>query len=56
MKIRIPKTAKANDLLQLFINNADIQTFHEILPTMNEVFISSINHENNSTQFQQAHE
>ncbi len=56
MKIRLPKTAKANDLLQLFINNTDIQTFNEILPTMNEVFISSINNEYNPTQYQQAHE
>lgn len=56
MKIRLPKEAKANDLLQLFIDRTDIQTFHEILPTMNEVFISSVNNENNSTLYQQTHE
>jgi len=56
MKIRLPKDVKANDLLQLFIERTDIQTFHEILPTMNEVFISSINNQNNSTLYQQAHE
>jgi ABC-2 type transport system ATP-binding protein len=56
MKIRLPKEVKANDLLQLFIDRTDIQTFHEILPTMNEVFISSINNQNNSTLYQQAHE
>ncbi len=56
MKIRLPKGVKANELLQQFINETDIQAFNEILPTMNEVFISSINNQNNSTLYQQAHE
>ncbi len=42
LRIRIPNTVKANDLINLFIGKVDIHTFNEILPTMNEVFISSI--------------
>jgi ABC-2 type transport system ATP-binding protein len=42
VKIRIPREINGNELLTAFIGKTQIHTFNEILPTMNEVFISSI--------------
>lgn len=56
LKIRIPKDARANELLNLFIEKAEIKTFNEILPTMNEIFISSIKCKSSSKIHQQNHE
>jgi ABC-2 type transport system ATP-binding protein len=42
LQIRLPKETSSNELLNLFISKYNIIKFNEILPTMNEVFISSI--------------
>ncbi len=42
LKIRVPKETTGNELLTALIDKTYIHTFNEILPTMNEVFISSI--------------
>jgi ABC-2 type transport system ATP-binding protein len=42
LQIRLPKEVTSNELLNLFLSKYNITKFNEILPTMNEVFISSI--------------
>lgn len=56
LRIRIPNDVKANDLITLFIGKADIHSFNEILPTMNEVFISSIKCRSSSKIYQRGNE
>lgn len=56
IRIRLPKGVKGNELLELLIGKAEIHTFYEILPSMNEVFISSIKYKNNPNLYQQEHE
>ncbi len=48
LKIRIPENVTGNELLTTFIGKTEIHTFNEILPTMNEVFISSIKSKSDS--------
>ena len=45
-RIKIPDENDTNKLLQIFMNNARIIKFSEIIPTMNEIFISKVNREN----------
>lgn len=42
LKVRIPADLKSNDLLQCAMSKGDVVAFHEVLPTMNEVFIESV--------------
>ena len=46
LEIKIPDTRTSNDLLQLFMQYADIHAFNEIMPTMNEIFIEQVEHAN----------
>jgi ABC-2 type transport system ATP-binding protein len=48
-EIKIPDTRNANDLLQLFMQYAEIHSFNEIRPTMNEIFIEQVEHANQQT-------
>ncbi|MEI6347826.1 MAG: ATP-binding cassette domain-containing protein [Bacteroidota bacterium] len=48
LHIRIPKERSSNELLKIFLDHTTIHKFNEILPTMNEVFISSIKSKNNA--------
>jgi len=41
-KIRIAEGYHANDLLQVLVPKFNIQSFNEILPTMNDIFISVV--------------
>ena len=51
-EIKIPEVATPNALLQLFSQYADIHSFNEIMPTMNEIFIEQVEQANQ----QQSHE
>ncbi len=42
-KIQIPKQASPNELLKLAIAEVEVHGFTEILPTMNDIFISKVN-------------
>jgi ABC-2 type transport system ATP-binding protein len=42
LRIRIPKDAGPNDLLRALLPHAGIQAFREILPSMDEVFIRTV--------------
>ncbi len=42
LTLRIPAEMKANELLHFFINKSEIITFNEILPSMNEIFIETV--------------
>ena len=42
LRIRIPKDAGPNDLLKALLPHAGIQAFREILPSMDEVFIRTV--------------
>lgn len=42
-KIQIPKHASPNELLKLAIAEVEVHGFTEILPTMNDIFISKVN-------------
>jgi ABC-2 type transport system ATP-binding protein len=46
LEIKIPDTRTSNDLLQLFMQYADIHAFNEIMPTMNEIFIEQVERAN----------
>ena len=41
-EIRIPDTKNSGDLLNLFMQHAEIHSFNEILPTMSEIFIEQV--------------
>lgn len=43
VRIKIPKNASPNDLLQSVISQLEIISFNEILPTMNDIFIQKVN-------------
>ena len=45
-EIKLPEARTANDLLQLFIQHAEIHAFNEIMPTMNEIFIEQVERAN----------
>lgn len=40
--VRIPAGKQTNDLLSVVMNNSEILGFHEILPSMNEIFIEQV--------------
>jgi ABC-type uncharacterized transport system ATPase subunit len=46
LEIKIPDTRTSNDLLQLFMQYAEIHAFNEIMPTMNEIFIEQVERAN----------
>ncbi|MFM7106844.1 MAG: ABC transporter ATP-binding protein, partial [Flavobacteriales bacterium] len=48
--IRIPENLKLNDLLSALIPHIDLQEVHEVIPSMEEIFIQSVQ------QFNQSHE
>jgi ABC-2 type transport system ATP-binding protein len=41
--LKIPKNQTANDLIKLLLSNVNLISFHEILPNMNDIFISYVN-------------
>ena len=49
--IRLPEGKTANDLLDICMRHSNILSFHETLPSMNEIFIEQVEHFN-----QQRHE
>ena len=56
LKIKIKEGYSNNEVLEYFIhNNMQIQEFHEILPSLNEIFIRLIEQGSMSRQFQRAH-
>jgi ABC-2 type transport system ATP-binding protein len=52
-KVRLQNGSTQNDLLGKLISQANILSFNEILPTMNEIFIQTVN---KNTQTQNRHE
>jgi ABC-2 type transport system ATP-binding protein len=46
-KIKLKNGSTPNDLLQKMIPQATLLSFHEILPTMNEIFIQTVNQNKN---------
>lgn len=40
--VRIPAGKQTNDLLSVVMNNSEILGFHEVLPSMNEIFIEQV--------------
>ena len=42
MKIRLNEGRKPNELIQNLLPYAEIQSFHEIIPTMNDIFIRKV--------------
>jgi ABC-type uncharacterized transport system ATPase subunit len=42
LTLKIPVEINANELLHYFINQSEIITFNEILPSMNEIFIETV--------------
>ena len=48
--IRIPESLKLNDLLNALIPHIDLHEVHEVIPSMEEIFIQSVQ------QFNQSHE
>lgn len=42
-RIQIPKTASANQLLKEVMPHVNVHALHEIIPTMNEIFINTVN-------------
>ncbi|MCF8304311.1 MAG: ATP-binding cassette domain-containing protein [Bacteroidales bacterium] len=41
-KIKLPRQGKPNDLLELLISKVTLTGFHEIIPSMNDIFISKV--------------
>jgi ABC-2 type transport system ATP-binding protein len=41
--LKIPKNQTANDLIRLLLSHVNLTSFHEILPSMNDIFISYVN-------------
>lgn len=42
LKIKVTANHKPNDLLSLLIGQSEVHSFREILPTMNDIFISTV--------------
>lgn len=42
LRVKVPHHAKANELLQLLIPKVNIKAFNEIIPSMNDIFISKV--------------
>jgi ABC-type uncharacterized transport system ATPase subunit len=47
LTIKLLNGSTANDLLQQAISQAEITSFREILPTINEIFIRQVSEGNN---------
>lgn len=52
-EIKIPEVASPNALLQLFSQYADIHSFNEIMPTMNEIFIEQVEQANQQQSYEE---
>lgn len=48
--IQLSADSTANRLLEFFIHHANVQSFHEVLPSMNEIFIRSISSQTTNKQ------
>ena len=46
LKIQLPKDASSNQLLEFFISRSDIVAFNEIIPSMNDIFIQTVQSQN----------
>jgi len=42
-RVRIQGNFSPNDLLLMFIPHVEVHAMHEIIPTMNEIFITAVN-------------
>jgi ABC-2 type transport system ATP-binding protein len=53
VKIKIASDASPNELLQAVLPHAQVQSFREILPSMNDIFISKVTSDasNSNTDF-----
>jgi ABC-2 type transport system ATP-binding protein len=51
-KIKLDKSLQTNDLLQCVMPHAQVKAMHEIVPTMNDIFISTV--EENEKHLQSA--
>jgi ABC-2 type transport system ATP-binding protein len=49
-RVRIPDEKYTNKLLEILMNNSRIIRFQEVIPTMNEIFISKVNDEDNKNR------
>lgn len=49
LNVQISSDSNANQLLDFFIHRVPILSFHEILPSMNEIFIRTITSQNNNS-------
>lgn len=47
-RVRLAEGKKANDMLNMMLPHAEIHSFHEVLPTMNDIFISKVNEKRGS--------
>ncbi|MDZ7741488.1 MAG: ATP-binding cassette domain-containing protein [Bacteroidota bacterium] len=43
VRIKLPTQASSNELLKLLMPEFEIRSFHEILPSMNDIFIEQVN-------------
>ncbi len=49
-RVKIPDEKYTNKLLEILMNNSRIIRFQEVIPTMNEIFISKVNDEDNKNR------
>ena len=53
LRLRLGQGTKPNDVLQYFINQqVEINSFHEVLPSLNDIFIKQVEGTANARQFQ----
>lgn len=51
--VKIQNGSSANDLLRLVMDKGTVSSFHEVLPTMNEIFIEQVESFNRNNQYEQ---
>ncbi len=51
--VKIQTGSSANDLLRLMMDKGTVSSFHEVLPTMNEIFIEQVESFNSNNQHEQ---
>lgn len=51
--VKIPNGSSANALLRLVMDKGTVSSFHEVLPTMNEIFIEQVESFNRNNQYEQ---
>ncbi len=51
--VKIQAGSSANDLLRLMMDKGTVASFHEVLPTMNEIFIEQVVSFNRNSQYEQ---